>query len=82
MYMKKSVGPVGAMSYPDEVWGRCKPLQGPRLVSGGRKGAKSPESPKILHFARPKMVKNNKISDDGSQTCNPSVINQVLWPLS
>ena len=31
---EKSVGPVGAMSYPDEVWGRCKPpgVQGWCLV--------------------------------------------------
>ena len=58
--------------------GAVSPSKGPRLVSGGGKGTKSQESPKILHFALPKMVINSKLSDDGSRTFNPSVINQVL----
>ena len=51
--------------------GTASPWQGPRLVSGGGKGVKSPESLKILHFALPKIVKNSKISDDGSRTLQP-----------
>ena len=58
--------------------GDVSPPQGPRLVPGGGIGAKPSESPKILHFALPKMVKNNKIANDGTRICNPSVINQVL----
>ena len=58
------------------------PPEGPRQLSGGGIGAKPPEAPKILHFAPPKMVKNNKIADDGTRTRNPSVINQVLQTLS
>ena len=75
MYMKK----VLARSVRCLIKMRpVSPPQGPRLVSGEEKGAMSPESPKILYFSLPKMVKNSKISDDGSRTCNPSVINQVL----
>ena len=71
MYMTKSVGPVGAMFYPDEVWGRCKPPVGSMAGVWWGKGTKSPESLKILHFALPKMVKNSKISDDGSELAIP-----------
>ena len=78
MYMKISVGQVGAMSYPDEVWGRCKPPAGSKAGVWWGKRTNSLESPKILHFSLPKLVKNSKISDDGSRTCNPSVISQVL----
>ena len=39
MYMKKSVGLVGAMSYSDEVWGRCKPPAGSKAgVWWGKRG--------------------------------------------
>ena len=51
MYMKKSVGPVGAMSYPDEVWGRCKPPAGSKAgVWRGKRG----EVPRscILHYQK------------------------------
>ena len=78
MYMKKVLARSVRCLIQMRFGGAVSPPQGPRLVSGGGKGAKSPESPKILHFALPKMVKNSKISDDGSRTCNPSVINQVL----
>ena len=40
---EKRVGLVGAMSYPDEVWGHCKPPQGPRLCLVGKNG-RSPQN--------------------------------------
>ena len=78
MYMKKSVGPVGAMSYPDEVWGRCKPPAGSKAGVWWGKGGEVPRISEDLAFCTTKNGQNSKIFDDGSRTCNPSVINQVL----
>ena len=44
MYMKKSVGLVGAMS-----GSLCKPPEGQGQVSDGGIGGKAPEALKILH---------------------------------
>ena len=86
---EKSVGPVDAirsLPYPDVVWEHCKPSSPP--ARGSKAGVwwgyrgKVPRSSKVLAFFTTKMVKNNKIADDRTRTCNPSVINQVLYSLS
>ena len=57
MYMKKVLAWSVRCLIQMRSGGAVSPPQGPRLVSGGGKGAKSPESPKILHFALPKTAR-------------------------
>ena len=56
--MKKSVGPVGAMSYPDEVWGRSK--QGKAGVWWGKRG----EVPRISEDLAFCTAKNGQKQQD------------------
>ena len=61
MYMKKSVGPVGEMSYPDEVWGRCKPPAGSKAdVWCGKRG----EVPRISEDLAFCTAKNGQKQQD------------------
>ena len=59
MYMKKGVGPVGALAVAHSLiqlgsGGAVSPPASTDQVSGGFQGAKPPEALKILYFTIPK----------------------------
>ena len=58
---EKSVGPVGTMSYPDEIWGRCKPPVGSKAgVWWGKRG----EVPRISEDLAFCTAKNGQKQQD------------------